>query len=381
MVAAWAPERLVWLDNLKVLLIAAIIAIHGVLSYAGSVEVWSYTEYREVTLSPVTEGLLVVLVAPFGLFVIALLFLVAGLLTPPAVHRSGAGAYVRGRLLRLGVPFVLFVLLVQPALMYALERPLGGASRSYWYEILGTERRLDTGPLWFVGVLLIFSLGYAGYTVVRRRRRSARPARPITAGNLLAVLAVVAPASFLVRLVYPYGGESGFADLNFWQWPACLAVFALGIAASGQGWLRAVPEPLRRRCRAVTLPALVAMAGLLLAAGLLDRVDDGRGGWNWWAAGFAGIESTLSVFGPVWLLAVAQRRLRRRLRWGPVLSRTAYGAFIVQGVFLIGLAVALRPVPLPAEAKALLVAGGGVAASFAVAWLLVSRIRGLARIL
>ena len=28
---------------------------------------------------------------------------------------------------------------------------------------MGPERRLDTGPLWFVGVLLVFSLGYAGW--------------------------------------------------------------------------------------------------------------------------------------------------------------------------------------------------------------------------
>jgi hypothetical protein len=47
---------------------------------------------------------------------------------------------------------------------------------------------------------------------------------------------------------------------------------------------------------------------------------------------------------------------------------------------LIGLALALRPVDVPAEIKAVTVAGVGVAASFALAWLLVARTR-LGRIL
>jgi len=88
------------------------------------------------------------------------------------------------------------------------------------------------------------------------------------------------------------------------------------------------------------------------------------------------------VFGPVWLLGAAQRRLNRRFWWtGPALSRSAYGAFLVQGLVLIGLAVVLRPLLLPTEVKALAVAGGGVAGSFALAWLLSRRVPGVARIL
>ena len=62
------------------------------------------------------------------------------------------------------------------------------------------------------------------------------------------------------------------------------------------------------------------------------------------------------------------------------MARSAYGAFLLQGVVLIGLMIALRPVGVPAEVKALAVAGLGVAGSFALAWLLVTRTR-LGRIL
>ena len=371
------------MDNLKVVLIAAIIAIHAILGYASWVEVWTYTELREATLAPATQVVMFVLVSPFGFFLMALLFLVAGLLTPPSLEHKGTARFLRDRMLRLGLPFVVYVLLVQPTLVYALRHPLGSAPGSYWDEYLGAERRLDTGPLWFVGVLLVFSVAYVAWVAVRPRRtsRSRLWAHPITVHHLVVAAVVVAPASFVIRLVYPYGGESGFSDLNLWEWPACIAVFALGVRASQEGWLTAVPDALARHCRNATLCGIVAMAMLLTMVGFLEAAEHAMGGWHWPALAFAAVEAVLTVFGSVWLLSLAQRGLSRRYRYGAVLARSAYGAFMLQTVFLLGFAVALRPVALPAEAKALLVAVAGVTCSFAAAWLLVSRVPRLYRVL
>lgn len=193
--------------------------------------------------------------------------------------------------------------------------------------------------------------------------------------------AVVAATSFAIRLIYPYGSESGFSDLNFWEWPACIAVFGLGVVGSRQGWLAAVPDDLARRCRTFTLSAVVAMASLLLLAGALDAVDDALGGWHWLGGIFVLVEAMLTVFGSVWLLSVAEHRLNRRYRWGPTLSRSAYAAFLLQTAFLLALAVALRPLLLPAEVKAPVVAIGGIIASFAAAWFLIKKVPGVSRVL
>jgi hypothetical protein len=60
----------------------------------------------------------------------------------------------------------------------------------------------------------------------------------------------------------------------------------------------------------------------------------------------------------------------------PVISRSSYAAFMLQGLALIVLAIALRPLPLHAEVKALIMAGGGVVGSFALAWPLIGRVPG-----
>jgi hypothetical protein len=391
----WASDRATYLDNLKVILIGAIIAIHAVLGYVGSAPYWSYADVQETALHPVTEIVLAVLVVPFGLFMIALLFLVAGLLTPPSFRRKGARRFVVDRLLRLGVPFALFTFVIWPALMYALYHPFGAAPGSFWEEYLSDEGYIDTAHLWFLGVLLVFSLAYAGIAELRRRRgpaadpggpgaaadaRAEAPARDIRLVDLALLAVATAAATFLVRLVFPYGSE-WFTDLNFWEWPGCLALFGLGIVASARGWRTEVPAGLVRGSRAITLVAGAAAAGLLFLALRFDLTGLMFGGWNWPASAFALVESALMVFGSLWLLGAAQRHLARPVRGGEVLGRSAYGAFLVQGFVLIGLAVALRPLGLPAEVKAILVAVGGVAGSFALAWLLVSRVPWLARII
>ena len=382
-VERWASRRLRYVDNLKVILIAAIIAGHAIGSYT-SMELWSYADVREITLSPVTEAVLLAVVMPFALFMIPLLFLIAGLLTPPSLDRKGTGVYARDRLVRLGVPFAVFCLLVWPALLYALYRPLGNAPGSYLAELVGTsEEALDTGYLWFVGDLLLFSLAYAAWVRLRRGRAGRRRQLDVGARHLLVLAAAVGIATFLVRLQFPFASER-YADLNVYQWPECVALFALGVATAPSGWLTAVPERLRRHSRTATLVAAGAFAAFVAWGTVFGGLagDTWMGGWHVEAFMFAALEGTLAVFGPVWLLAGAQRHLDRPRRWaGPAVGRSAYGAFLVQGLVLIGLAVALRPLPVAAEAKALIVAVGGVTGSFAFAWLLITRVPGIARVL
>jgi hypothetical protein len=92
------------------------------------------------------------------------------------------------------------------------------------------------------------------------------------------------------------------------------------------------------------------MATLLMIVGILNVVDDAMGGWHWPALVFAGIDAVLTVFGSVRLLSAAQHRLDRRYRMEPLLGRSAFGAFMLQTLFLLGPAGALRPLALPAEA-------------------------------
>ena len=89
-----------------------------------------------------------------------------------------------------------------------------------------------------------------------------------------------------------------------------------------------------------------------------DVARDGTpflGGWHWQALALAAVESTLVMAGSVWLLALAQR-------WFPTGSRVLkrcgqawYLALMLQVPVLISLHIAMRPFPLPAAVRGLLV--------------------------
>jgi hypothetical protein len=59
----------------------------------------------------------------------------------------------------------------------------------------------------------------------------------------------------------------------------------------------------------------------------------------------------LAVSASLWLLGLAQRHAGPCGRLAHALARSAYCAFLVQGLLLIGLALTLRPLAVPAEVK------------------------------
>ena len=367
-----------YLDGLKVLLVAVIIAGHGAMGYSDLENAWPYQDVQEVALPHSLDVVLGAVVVPAAMFSMGLFFLLSGLVTPGSLARKGARRFVRDRVLRLGIPLLVWVLAVWPALVYAVHRE-AGERRGYSAQFMRADPLLDTGPMWFVEVLLIYSLGYAAWRAYRARRPAVTAAGPVprapSPGGLTRLAAGVSVGTVLVRLVFPVASQQP-AHPNLWQWPQYLALFALGIVAARGGWLHPVPGELERRARLMAVLGLLAFValGLTLAATGVDSDVLFHQRLHWAPITLAVIEGPLAVGASLWLLAIAQRRLAGPLgALGRALARGAFAAFILQGVVLIGLQLALRPLGLPAEVKALTVALAGTASSFALAWLLVTR--------
>ncbi|OLB77099.1 MAG: hypothetical protein AUI14_17305 [Actinobacteria bacterium 13_2_20CM_2_71_6] len=263
----------------------------------------------------------------------------------------------------MGVPLVVFTFVLLPPLVYGMDRVAGRPAGSLWSP--------DPGHLWFVEVLLLYCLGYAAW-------RRLRPVPPLVfelrLRHLLALAVAVAAASFVVRLRFALNSTQ-FAELHLSQWPQYLALFGLGLASRRRGWLDPVPDRLRRACGMVALVGAVAIGGFAgLVAVAHVPVPEFFGGWHWASAATAATEGLLAVTVSVWLLGIAQRHLNRPAGpRGAAVARSAYAAFLVQGHVLVGLALALRPVHVPAEVKASAVSVIGVAGCFGLGWLLVAR--------
>jgi fucose 4-O-acetylase-like acetyltransferase len=360
--------RLAYLDNLKTLMIGGIIASHALMGYAtfGS---WTYQDVQEVTLSDVSEKAYAVLFLVLGgLFLMALFFLISGELTEDSLERKGPSRFVSDRLLRLGLPFAVYTLLVWPLLEYAVLGPL--LHRGFWDSVTDTDPVLDNGPMWFVGVLLLFSVAL----VIWRKMFPPAAASGVPRWHHLVVLGLgIGVSTFLVRLVLPMDSPQPL-NLKVWGWPEYFAMFGLGVVAARRGWLRPVSRALARRCGIATIAATSAIVIVAVTTDLrgLDQ-DEYFGGWGLAALVWAMAEGALAVTGSVWVLAFAQRHLNGTGPWRRAWARSSYLAFMLQGPVLVGLALALRPIDLTGDIKALIVATLGIIGSFGFAWPLVAR--------
>lgn len=361
--------RRAYLDNLKVIIVAGVIFGHAWAGY-DHLGGWAYTDAREVSVSPVTEVVFEILLGPFGLFAMGVFFLIAGLLTDRSLQRKGFLRFSRDRLARLGIPLALFTFVFWPPVSFYLDRLAGHREVSLGDAFVSAVTDPDPSYLWFVEVLLLYTLAYALWRT--RFGTTVRPGQRLDLAHLLGLGAAIAVLSYVIRVWFPLG-SSQYGELHLSQWPQYLVLFGLGVMAGRRGWLDPVPAGLRRGCGVAAMLAAVAIGAFaIIVAAAHVPADDFLGGGHWPSIGVAAAEGVLAVTVSVWLLGFAQQHLNHA--WGEGhAARSAYAAYVLQGFVLVGLALLLRPVPFAAEAKAAVVSVLGVVLTFQLAWILVTR--------
>ena len=352
-------SRLFYLDNLKWVLIAAVIVSHAATAY-GAVGAWLF---EEPTLSPVVKTVFSALIDVGGLFALGTFMLVAGLLTPPALARKGLGKFVRDRLLRLGLPVVAAVVLVTPVMVWMIVAVTGYRLTLAAY-VRYQLRWLDPGPMWFAAVLLFFTLCYAGWRAVRSAGKP--DCAPLQMRHVLVAAALIAVLSFAVRLAFPIGSQQPL-EVQFWEWPRLAVLFAFGVMAWQRGWLAArTPAPIRRACWVASAVAIAALLGALAATGF--AVGPYSGGWHWQAALTAGVEGVLSVGASLALVDLFRQVGSWHGRFARSLSRHSYSAYFLQLPVLVSLELGLWRFAWPGDVKLALTAPVGLAICFGLPW-------------
>jgi fucose 4-O-acetylase-like acetyltransferase len=342
-------QREHWTDNLRVLVIAAVVAWHTAQAYLEG----SPWYYMDRTTSKVWTA------AFYPAYVISFLalgplFLVAGWFSARSLARKGAGAFARARLLRLGVPLIVFILLIDRLAAYLGD--LGYGYRPSLAPYWGVPPRYGgpyaVGSLWFVAALLAFSLAYA----VLRRVHPAPVARRWSGAQVMVVAALlIAVTAFLVWQRWPLGDDHTFMLVEWQLWPQGAGLFALGVWAGEAGSL----EDLTAWARQLGWTALAAgalwaaVAVYLESRGQLESALHGR---SWLVMLNVVLYSIISVAVTVWFTALI------RARWsggGPLRAcagRASYATYVLHPLVLTAIMVVFASLALVPELKFLVVA-------------------------
>jgi fucose 4-O-acetylase-like acetyltransferase len=112
--------RLIFLDNIKLLFVILVIFQHAKITYDG-MGWWYYIEPNP--LDPFSSIFFLIVTAIGSLLqtsLMGLFFLMGGYFTPKSYDRKGVSSFWKERIRRLGIPLLLYVVLINPIMIYLL---------------------------------------------------------------------------------------------------------------------------------------------------------------------------------------------------------------------------------------------------------------------
>ena len=363
---ATAAGRLAWIDQLRTLAILLVVNMHACVTYS-HVGSWYVKEGPEL---PLIDTLLFVFwQGHLQSFFMGILFLAAGYFAHGSLARRGASGFLRERLVRLGLPTLLYMAAIQPLTVYVLS-PGGAGIRSVphaWLRYFASGRVFGgTGPMWFTAALLVFSFALAGWHLLRPL--APRPARPGALPRppaFIAWAAALVAATFLVRTVQPVG--TAVLNMQLCYFPQYVLAFATGVAAAKGGWFEALARSALARRAGWTALVLgpVALGALLWAAGILRGKGTGDllGGWHLASLGFSAWEQLAGLGLGLGALAFCSGKLDRETALSRWLAERSFGVYLLHPPILVAITMALRHFDMEPYFKVSILTGAGFAAA------------------
>jgi glucans biosynthesis protein C len=362
--------RLFFADHLRVALTILVVLHHLAVIY-GANAAFYYVEPPS-SKDLVAFVLLLVFVLINQAYFMGFFFLLSGYFTPGSFERKRSAAFLKDRLLRLGIPLLVFIFILSPlSFVGVFEMPVALTHLTTPFTWQMYPLALGVGPLWFAEMLLIFDFGYVGWQwgwqwLTRNRTWNWQweisvPGYP-TIGLFILVLA---GTSYLLRIVVPMGMTIpilGFPTFSYF--PQYLSFFILGIIALRNDWFRTIPGSMGKVGFGVALLATILLFPLALSG---KTAFLGHGTWQ--SAAYALWDSTFSVGMCLALITFFRRFFNRQSRLGRFLSQQAFTVYIIHIPVIIFLALALRGLHPEQLLKFALAALIGVPLCFGIAYL------------
>ncbi len=246
-------------------------------------------------------------------FFMSLFFFISAYFIASSYNRKGARIFMQDKLVRLGIPTLVTILLIDPVALYicgdtSFFASMGSAFGLYG-SMLATGNML-MGVTWFCWALIVFN---GAYVLMRKFRPAQAPSSgtpapiPPTAHMLLFAVLMI-PCNFLGLYLMRTLGEDflGFHLLKYF--PMYIAMFCLGLQAQKNSWLGQITF---RYAFTWILIWILALTFLKPFSDMVSRPFEVLG---------------MSIF----LLFGFQTLFAQKNNWTRLLSRSAYAAYLLQ---------------------------------------------------
>ena len=332
--------RLYFVDYLRAGLVSLVMLHHTAITY-GAIGSWYYTE------PPVGPGTaLLTLFTNFNqAWFMGAFFLISGYFSPSSFDRKGPRQFLKDRLIRLGIPLVVFFFVLSPITVYIAFSHLpssqvvaAGFTPPLTFNWQFYVNSVGTGPLWFVEMLLIFEFGYSLWRMARKSvNAGGEKGRPFPSyRSIAAFVLLLAISAYLVRAIVPIMAEVlGFPSI--FDLPQYLSFFIIGTIAARGDWLRTMPSSMANR---FFILALVASATLLPLA--IIGTDVTSLGWgsllgygSLSSAIYALWDSTFAVGMSMFAISFFRSHFNSPGKFWKISSQNFYAAYILQPLVIV----------------------------------------------
>jgi len=384
--AARKTSRLFFIDHLRAALVILVVLHHIAIVYGEGVSFWYVDPPKGESLA----GFGMILFVFFNqAWFMGALFLLAGYFVPGSFERKGAGSFLKSRLIRLGIPLLVWILVLNPFsnIGLFLEPAVWVAEPLTWQNYMQMYPSfIGLGVAWFLALLLIFNFGYAVWRWLTRNRPSAStpeasPPSYLGIGIFIVALAV---ASYLVRIIIPIGRSVlDFPTLAYL--PQYLSFFIVGIIAYRRDWFRTVTS------RMGVIGFVIAVVATLILfpipiLGMFAGTMRFLGNGSWPSAAYALWDSAFAVGMTLAAITFFRRYFNGESRLGSFLSQQSYAVYVIHSPIIVVLAYAfyllntsmgIDPGPMLKFVIATIVM---VPICFIIAWI-ICKIPGVSRVL
>ena len=327
-------KRVLFFDQIRALMIALVIAIHVVpLAFTSG---WIGVRVP-TTGSP--DAFFVVAGSFFAYFCntffMCMLFLISGYFVPRSVHKKGIARYLKDRLLRIGVPFLVGLLLINNAsVLLGRLSPSSPLAELSW----NTLPFNSVMALWFLVVLFIFDLLYCTWVSLRGNRFSVDASVPtpqlhswIISAFVLGILEVVmlGQKDLWVALVRSPLNGLGAQGMHIFTYAF---LFFLGCKASFHQWLERLDSHLVVRWFRFSL----ALALCFLAIALVLTFNGSMSSESGKLVLLSALLSPFMGWGIIaYLLLWFQHNEHRCGQWLATAGVDSFGAYVIHSLVLV----------------------------------------------
>lgn len=371
--------RLSFIDNLRILLTFLVIMHHTMITYSGGGD-WYFHDPNTQKISSLIFTILCGLNQGFFM---ALFFFISAYFVPGSYRRKKTWSFLKDRFIRLGIPIVIYALVIHPTMIYFIISDKQNTFLEYYLLYIYKGAVLNgTGPLWFTVALLIFSLCYCAWQGISNDPTTEIEKKTPSKRLYIFSIFLIGVAAFLIRLWSPMGRSLIILNIQICFVAQYIVIFILGLYAAKHDWFLSIPDAQGKRWLTIAFVSVFfCFAVFILSGGLEGDPIPLLGGFHWQSFAFSLWEGVYGMGMCVGLVVLFRMRLNTQSKWAKALSDNSYTMYIIHPPVLVVVSFLVVDIAISAAIKFAIVLPVVLILCFVISHFILRQIPGARRVL